>query len=141
MNGILEAIDTNPAVPIPEVVAAWTDGLPAGDLIGVIEGLAGFAAAASSAATRNDLPTAGQTAAAPVDALLIARAFLTDDDTATQLLLKHCDPYSTTLQLAGWLRTALAEALEHGAGAQFGETTPIDVLNRWIQTADQGDEQ
>ncbi|MBS1691923.1 MAG: hypothetical protein JST91_06860 [Actinobacteria bacterium] len=82
----------------------------------------------------NQFPTTEQTAAAPVDALLIARAYLRGDDDATQVLLKHCDPWSTTLQLAGWLRTALAEALHRGAGHQHEDHTVEDVLDRWIAT-------
>jgi hypothetical protein len=74
-----------------------------------------------------------QTAAAPVDALLIARMFLFgEDDRATGVLLKHADPYSCTLQLAGWLRAAIDTALQHGAGEEFGDTTVDDVLDRWL---------
>lgn len=76
-------------------------------------------------------PTPDQTNAAPVDALLIARAFLQDDPAATAVLLKHCDPWSCTLQLAGWLRTALDVALAHGAG-QHQDHSVDDVLDRWI---------
>jgi hypothetical protein len=77
-------------------------------------------------------PDNPQTAAAPVDALLIARMHLRSDDSATSVLLKHADPYSTTLQLAGWLRTAIDTALKHGAGAEFGDATVDDVLDRWL---------
>lgn len=72
------------------------------------------------------------TGRAPVDALLIARAFLRGDQAATAVLLKHADAHSTTLQLAGWLRTALDTALAHGAGHEFGDHTVDDVLARWL---------
>lgn len=75
---------------------------------------------------------AAVTGRAPVDALLIARAFLRGDEDTTAVLLKHCDPHSTTLQLAGWLRTAIAAALDHGAGREFGDHTVDDVLDRWL---------
>lgn len=71
------------------------------------------------------------TSSAPVDALLIARAFLRDDEDATAVLLKHCDPYSTTLQLCGWLKAAIEEALSHGPN-RFGDDTVDDVLARWL---------
>ncbi|MCX6468089.1 MAG: hypothetical protein NTW76_02075 [Corynebacteriales bacterium] len=77
-------------------------------------------------------PTADQTAAAPIDALLIARAFLRDDDAATQVLLKHSDPYSTTLQLAGWLKAAIERALATDPDNEHGDRTVDDVLDRWL---------
>jgi hypothetical protein len=78
-------------------------------------------------------PDNPQTKAAPVDALLIARAFRPDgDDHATTIVLKHSDPYSVALQLAGWLRAAIEVALQHGAGESFGDTCVDDVLDRWL---------
>ena len=78
------------------------------------------------------IPTSEQTKSAPVDALLIARMFCNHDDTATTVMLKHCDPYSTTLQLAGWLRAAIDTALAHGAGSECGDQSVDDVLDRWL---------
>lgn len=80
----------------------------------------------------DQFPTGTQTEAAPVDALLIARAFVSDDDDAVQLLLKHCDPWSCTLQLAGWLRTAIDVALKHGAGERIGCHNVDDMLAFWL---------
>ncbi|QFS93540.1 hypothetical protein FIV07_22505 [Mycobacterium sp. THAF192] len=76
---------------------------------------------------------AAVTQRAPVDALLIAKAFIHGDEDTTAVLLKHCDPHSTTLQLAGWLRTAIATALDCGAGTEFGDNTVDDVLDRWLR--------
>ncbi len=76
--------------------------------------------------------TPERTAAAPEDALMIARRFLAGDEMAAGILLGSSDPYSCTLQLAGWLRTAIQTALEYGAGEEFDDQTVDDVLGRWL---------
>lgn len=77
-------------------------------------------------------PTTEQTANAPIDALLIAGQFWRDDSTTTPVLLRHCDPWSVCLQLAGWLRASVRETLALGGGESYGDTDEFDVLNRWL---------
>ncbi|CAM4413728.1 hypothetical protein MB901379_03886 [Mycobacterium basiliense] len=78
-----------------------------------------------------------RTAAAPLDALLLAQTLWRDDHEATQLLFRDCDPYAVTRQLAGWLRCAIQTALAYGAGPEFGDENEFDVLRRWIQDVQQ----
>lgn len=73
------------------------------------------------------------TAAAPVDALLIAEQFWRDNDETCGLLLKHCDPWSVILQMSGWLRASVRETLALGGGERFGDTDEFDVLARWLE--------
>ncbi|MDX1890120.1 hypothetical protein [Mycolicibacterium sp. 050158] len=40
---------------------------------------------------------------ASVDAVLLAQAFLRDDDTGAGVIMKNSDPYSVALQLCGFL--------------------------------------
>lgn len=74
-----------------------------------------------------------RTAAAPVDALLLAQARWRDDTAAATVVSKYCDPWATNRQLTDWLRVAVQKALECGAGPEFGDHDEFDVIARWIQ--------
>lgn len=73
-----------------------------------------------------------RSAAAGMDALLLAQARWRDDHTAEYIIAKHCDPAEVNRVLAGWLRTAVQKALEYGAGAEMDDHDELDVVARWI---------
>ncbi|MBZ4620989.1 hypothetical protein [Mycobacterium avium] len=76
-------------------------------------------------------------AAARIDALLLAQSLWSDDELATNILMRYCDPLAVACELAAWLRTAVTKALECGAGPEFGDLHEFDVLARWLQDVQQ----
>jgi hypothetical protein len=52
---------------------------------------------------------AAMTGRAPVDAILLAQAFLRDDDAAGQVIINNCDIHSVSLQLCGWIYACIRE--------------------------------
>lgn len=76
-------------------------------------------------------------AAAPVDALLLAQALWSGDETAAVIIARYCDPHAVIRELAGWLRCAVTKALECGAGPEFGDLHEFDVLARWLHDVQQ----
>jgi hypothetical protein len=74
-----------------------------------------------------------RTAAAPVDALLLAQAHWRNDKEAAFVVAKYSDPWAINRQLASWLRVAVQKALECGAGPEFGDRDEFDVIARWIR--------
>jgi hypothetical protein len=77
-------------------------------------------------------PLRGRTAAAPVDAVLLAQARWRDDTEAADVIEKYSDPWATSRQLADWLRVAVQKALEYGAGPEFNDHDEFDVIARWL---------
>ncbi|ANR92715.1 hypothetical protein [Mycobacterium avium] len=76
-------------------------------------------------------------AAAPIDALLLAQSLWSGDHTATDILMRYCEPWTVARELADWLRVAVTKALECGAGPEFGDVHEFDVLARWLQGVQQ----
>ncbi|MBB5162487.1 hypothetical protein [Mycobacterium sp. AZCC_0083] len=72
------------------------------------------------------------TAAAPVDALLLAQARWRDDREAADIVARYSDPWAVNRELVDWLRVAVQKALECGAGPEFGDHDELDVIARWI---------